>query len=63
MEKFTLVINSCYLVTFTDGSMLKFVFLGNSPEYPETLIETDGERFLFKDKIAEWISIEKITCD
>lgn len=62
MEKFTLAINSCYLATLPDGSTLTFTFLGNSPEYPDMLIETNGERFLFRDKIAEWTSIEEITC-
>lgn len=62
MNKLILMINACYLVTFPDGSTLNFTYLGNSPEYPDPLIETSGERFLFKDKVAEWISIEEITC-
>lgn len=62
MEKFTLSIHSCYLVTFPDGSTLTFTYLGNSPEYPDPLIEADGEKFLFRDKVAVWTSIEEVTC-
>jgi len=62
MNKFTLTTDSCYLVTFPDGSTLTFTFLGNSPEYPDPLIEADGEGFLFRDKVAHWISIEEVMC-
>jgi len=63
MKKITLTVASCYLVTFPDGNTLTFTFLGNSPEYPDPIIETDGKRFLFRDKVAVWISIEELPCE
>lgn len=63
MAKFTLTVDSCYLVTFPDGNTLTFTFLGNSPEYPDPLIEVKGERFSFRDKVAVWISIEDVPCE